>query len=100
MRHFIPLSFQKGATKVEVPFHHRCTSRQIFGVRKILPKFPQIPKEVFVQLLPTNFLPEIKTSFRCNLQKGHVFLGKSLALFLPGFSRILHRLSANQNFWG
>jgi len=50
--------------------HHRC-SRQIFGVRRIFPEFPQTcSKNFFVQLLPKNFFHKImNTSFSWNLQK-------------------------------
>jgi len=49
--------FKRVATGAEVPFHHRCRSRQIFGVGRILPDFPKnLPEKFFVQLLPTHIL--------------------------------------------
>ena len=47
---FYPLPFQKGAMEAEMPFHHWCSSRQIFGVRKIFPRISvNFPEKFFVQ---------------------------------------------------
>ena len=65
------------------------------------PEFPQIPRKVFVQLLPTNFLPErSRPLFGVTSKKVFMCFWTSWAPFLPGFSGILRRFSANQNFWG
>jgi len=47
-RAFPPLPFQKRDNGAEVPFHHRCRSRQIFGVRRILPEFRQTCAKSFL----------------------------------------------------
>jgi len=105
--HFLLYPFKRGATGAEVPFHHRCTSRQIFGVRRLCPNVPKL-----AQLLPTNLLPQRswrplfgvtskKRSLCVFMQTlGAIFLSQTaLALFLPGFSGLLPRFSAIQNFW-
>jgi len=63
--------FKRGATGAEVPFHHRCRSRQIFGVQRILPEFPQTCPKSFCAIYAYKFSPTkiMKTSFWCNLQK-------------------------------
>jgi len=87
---FIPLSFQKEATRVEVPFHHRCKSRQIFGVRRIFAQiFPNSPKS-FCATSAYKFFPRnIKTSFWCNIQK------KSSCVFLQILGVIFTRIFRN-----
>jgi len=43
--------FKRMAMGAEVPFHHRARSKQILGVRRILPESPQTcPLSYFVQL--------------------------------------------------
>jgi len=82
-------------------------------VRRILPEFPQTCPKSFCATFAYKFSPTkiMKTSFWRNLYKGlHVFLCKTSAPFfevkqrwapfLPGFSGLLPRFSANQNFWG
>jgi len=44
---FPHLPFQKGVMEAEVPFHHRCTSGQIFGSAKDF--CPNLPKNFIVQ---------------------------------------------------
>jgi len=108
-----------------VPFHHRCSSRQIFGVRRILPEFPQTcPKsflcnfclqifshknheDLFLVWPPKNCLHV----FLCKPWASYFEIKQRWAPFLPGFSerhfypdflfvKLLPRFSANQNFWG
>jgi len=70
-RGFSPLPFQKRGNGEEVPFHHRCRRRQIFGMRRILPEFPQTCPKRFCATFAYKFSPAriLKTSFWCNLQK-------------------------------
>jgi len=43
-----PSALSKGAMEVEVPFHHRRRSRQIFGSAKdFCPNFPKLAQKVF-----------------------------------------------------
>jgi len=65
-------SFKRGATGAEVPFHHRCRSRQIFGGRKDFARIsPNLPEKFFCAIFASKFSPTkiMKTSFWCNLQK-------------------------------
>jgi len=112
-RAFPPLPFQKRATGAEVPFHHRRRSRQIFGVRRMLPEFPQTCPKSFlwnfcIQIFSHKhhedlFLvqPPRKGLHVCLCKPWAPFfeVKQRWALFLPGFSGLLPRLSANQNFW-
>jgi len=51
--------FNRVATEADVPLHHRCRSRQIIEVRRILPDIPKnFPEKFFVQLLAANILPQ------------------------------------------
>jgi len=75
--------------------------------------FPNLPKKLFVQLLPAIFLPQrsSRSFFGVTFKIGlHMFFCEPWApfyeikqcwvQFLPGFSGILPRFSAIQNFWG
>jgi len=74
---------------------------KFLGCEGFLPEFPQIPRNVFVQLLPSNFVPERSRPLGVTSNKSlHVFFCKAWAPFLPGFSGLLRRFLANQNFWG
>ena len=112
--HFPLRPCKRGSMEAEVPFHHGRRSRQILGVRRVFARIsPNLPEKLFGQFLPTNFLPQ--WSWRPFLvwppKKGlHVFFRETWvplfdvkqhwALFLPGFSGILLRFSANQQNWG
>jgi len=101
-RAFVPLSFQKGQRV------WRCLSiicvraGKFVGCEGFLPEFPQIPRKVIVQLLPTNFLQDIsRPLFGVTSKKDlHVFFCKSWASFLHGFSGILRRFLAIKTFGG
>jgi len=106
--HFPLCPVKKGATGAEVPFHHRCRSRQIFGVRRILPEFPQTCPKSFLG----NFCLQIfshkyhEDLIWCNIQNrsscvfmqtlgiiiwnqttlGTIFTQIFRASFLPGYS--------------
>jgi len=69
-RHFPFCPFKRVATGEEVPFHHRCRSRQILEVRRILPDSPQTCPKSFLCNFACKFSPTkiMKTSFWCNLQ--------------------------------
>jgi len=111
---FPPLPFQKGAMGAEVPFHHRCRSRKIFGVRRIFFRIsPNLPEKFFVQFCQQIFSHKDHEGLFLvwSPKKGlHVFFHKlwvwflevkqRWAPFIPGFSGILLRFSANQHFWG
>ena len=111
-RAFPPLPFQKGAMEAEVPFHHRCRSRQIFGVRRNFARIsPNLLEKFFVQFCLESFShKDHEHLFGCGLQKkafmcfsanfGCHVLKSNNAGCIPGFSGILLRFSANQNFWG
>jgi len=72
---------------------------------------PNLPDKFFVQLLPTNSLPQRslkpflvwppKKVFMCFCKPWGPFfeVKQRLASFLHGFSEMLPRFSANQNFW-
>ena len=113
LRHFPLCPFKRGATGAGVTFHPWCRSR-LWGCEGFFPEFPpNLPGKVFVQLLPTSFLPQrsLRTFLGVTSKNGlHVFFCKPWAPifetkqlwtpFLTGFSGILPRFSANQNFWG
>jgi len=101
---------------------HKCRSRQFFGVAKdFCPKIPQLARNDFVRLWPTNCLSPtkiMKNFFGVTSKKGlHAFFLQMLCTicwsqttmgaFLLGFSAILPRFSGmfpgfltNQNFYG
>jgi len=104
---------RRGATGAEMSFHHRFRSKHILGVQFFARISPNFPEKLFVQLLPAIVLPQRsrRPFFGVTSKKGlHVFFCKPWAPFfeikqrwvpfLPGFSGILPRFSANQNFWG
>jgi len=111
--HFPNCPSKGGAMGAEVPCHHRCRSKQMFGLRRILCKFPQtFLKSFFVQLLPTNFLPQRPwrpyfgvTSWKrssCVFMQtlGATFLSQTTSGVISTLiSGLLPRFSANQNFW-
>jgi len=68
---FYPLPFQKGAMEAEMPFHHWCSSRQIFGVRKIFARISVNFPEKFLCNFADRFSPIkiMKNFFWCDLQK-------------------------------
>ena len=70
VRAFPLCPFKRVATGAEVPFHHRCTCRQIFGVGRILPEFSQSFLTDFWATFAYQFSPTkiMTTSFWCNLQ--------------------------------
>ena len=70
-RHFPFYPFKWGATGSEVPFHHRCRSRQILGCEGFWPNFPKLALKVYCATFAYKFSPTkiMKTSFWCNLQK-------------------------------
>ena len=98
--------FKKAATRAELPFHHRCRSRQTFGVAKnICANFPKYPRK-------TTFRPQrsLRPFYSVTSKKGlHVFFLQILgAIFWSQamlsatstrISGILSRFSTNQNFW-
>jgi len=100
---FIPLSFKKGSTKVEVHFRHRCKSRQIFGVRRVFVRIsPNSPKG-FCVTFAYKFSPRnIKTSFCCNLQKRSscVFLQILSVIFYPDFQEFCADFQQTKTFEG
>jgi len=106
--------FKRGATGAEVPLLHRCRSRQIFWVQRILPEFPQTcPKSFLCNLCLQIFSHKImKTSFWCNLQKKifmcfHVNLGRHFLKsndvghhFHPDFQGFCPDFQQIKNLWG
>ena len=69
--HFPLCLFKRVATGVEVHFYHRCRSRQIVRVLRILPELPQTcPKSLLCKFCPQIFShKDMKTSFWCNFSK-------------------------------
>jgi len=75
---------KRGATGAEVPFHQRCRSMHILGIRFFAHMSPNLPEKLFVQLLPAIFLPERSSRpfFCVTSKKGlHVFFCKPWAPF-------------------
>ena len=82
--------FKSGAMGSEVSFHHWCSSRKIFGARRIFSRIsPNLPESFFVQLLPTKFLAQrLRPFFSVASKKGfHVFFCKPWH-FYPDFQQI------------
>jgi len=102
MGHLSLCPFKRGQRGWRCLFIIGVRAGKFLGCEGFLPKFSQIPRKVFMQLLPTDFLPEIsRPLFGVTSKKGvHVYICKSWASFLPGFSGILRRFSANHNFLG
>jgi len=106
--------FKRGATRAEMPFHHRFRSREIFCVAKdICPNFPKLSRKVICAAFTYKFSPTkiMKTFFGVTSEKGlHVIFCKPWAPFFEakqgwapfsrGFTGMFPRFSANQNFWG
>jgi len=86
-RAFSPLPFLKRGNGAEVPFHHRCRSRQMF--EGFSPNFPKLARKAFCATSPYIFSTTkiMKTSFWCNLQK------KVFMYFYANFRR--HFLKSN-----
>jgi len=111
--HFPYCPFKWGATRAVVPFHHRCRSRQIFGVWRIFPEFPQNCPKSFCATFAYKFSSTRSwwPLFWCNLQKkvfmcfhvnlGHHFLKSNNVgrHFYPDFQGICQDFR-QINFWG
>jgi len=110
-----PSTFQKGGQRclfikgVEAGTFWGCD----FCPKDFCPHIPKLARKVICAILPAIFLPQRSSRpfFGVTSKKGlHVFFCKPrapffevkqrLVPFLPGFSGILPRFSANQNFWG
>jgi len=111
---FPPLFFQKGGQRgAELPFHHRCRSRHIFGGAIFCPHFPKLARKVICATFTCNCSPTkiMKAFFWCDLQKRSSCgfckpwapffeIKQRWVPFSPGFSGILPRFGTNQTFWG
>jgi len=106
----IPLSFKRGATGAEWPFHHRFRSRQIFGAAKdFCPNFSKLPRNVFcatfvykffsTKIIQTFFGVTSKKVFMCFLQiLGTIFWSQAMlgAIFTQIFSDVAQIFSKSQ----
>ena len=109
--HFHP--FKRGTTWTEVPFHHRCKDREIFGsFVDFCPNFPNLPGKLFVHLLPINFLPQRSWRlFWCDLQKrsscvflqtwGAIFWSQTtMGAIVAQISKDVVQIFSKSNLWG
>jgi len=115
--HFPLCPFKKGGNGGGGAFSSKVLEQAHFGgaifPRRIFARMsPNLPEKLFVQLLTAMILPQDHQDLFLvlNAKKDlHVFFCKPWAPFfevkqrwvpfLPGFSGILPRFSANQNFW-
>jgi len=111
-RAFPPLPFQKKDNGAEVPFHHSVGAGKFFGCERFCPNLPKLAWKVFVQLLPTNFLPQSswRPLFWCNHQNkvfmcfyanlGAMFWSQTtLGAIFTGILGLLPRFSFGRALW-
>jgi len=96
-----PVLSKRGTTGTKVPFHKRCRSRHILGVRFFARMSPNLPEKLFVQLLPAMFPPQrsSKPFFGVTSKNGlHVFFCKPWAPFLKSSNVWCHFYPDFQGF--